>query len=54
MTTPKTESGAAVDVATIRSVQLVDLAPRTILGVLVMSNGGFGGVHQKLLEALAR
>jgi UDP-N-acetylmuramate: L-alanyl-gamma-D-glutamyl-meso-diaminopimelate ligase len=22
--------------------------------VLVMSNGGFGGVHQKILEALAR
>jgi UDP-N-acetylmuramate: L-alanyl-gamma-D-glutamyl-meso-diaminopimelate ligase len=22
--------------------------------ILVMSNGGFGGVHQKLLEALAQ
>jgi len=22
--------------------------------ILVMSNGGFGGVHQKLLDALAR
>jgi UDP-N-acetylmuramate: L-alanyl-gamma-D-glutamyl-meso-diaminopimelate ligase len=22
--------------------------------IVVMSNGGFGGVHQKLLEALAR
>lgn len=31
--------GEPVDVATIRSVQLVDLAPRTILAVLVMSNG---------------
>jgi heat-inducible transcriptional repressor len=31
--------GEPVEVATIRSVQLVDLAPRTILAVLVMSNG---------------
>jgi heat-inducible transcriptional repressor len=31
--------GEPVEVATIRSVQLVDLTPRTILGVMVMSNG---------------
>jgi UDP-N-acetylmuramate: L-alanyl-gamma-D-glutamyl-meso-diaminopimelate ligase len=32
-----------------------DLAPRLDKGdvVLVMSNGGFGGIHQKLLDALA-
>jgi UDP-N-acetylmuramate: L-alanyl-gamma-D-glutamyl-meso-diaminopimelate ligase len=32
-----------------------DLAPRLSKGdvVLVMSNGGFGGIHQKLLDALA-
>jgi len=32
-----------------------DLAPRTRAKdvVLIMSNGGFGGIHQKLLEALA-
>ena len=31
-----------------------DLAPRLTVGdvVLVMSNGGFGGIHQKLLDAL--
>ncbi len=31
-----------------------DLAPRLINGdvVLIMSNGGFGGIHQKLLDAL--
>jgi UDP-N-acetylmuramate: L-alanyl-gamma-D-glutamyl-meso-diaminopimelate ligase len=31
-----------------------DLAPRLANGdvVLVMSNGGFGGIHQKLLDAL--
>jgi UDP-N-acetylmuramate: L-alanyl-gamma-D-glutamyl-meso-diaminopimelate ligase len=31
-----------------------DLAPRLAKGdvVLVMSNGGFGGIHQKLLDAL--
>lgn len=31
--------GEATEVATIRSVQLVDLSPRTVLAVLVMSNG---------------
>ncbi len=31
--------GEPVEVATIRSVQLVDLTPRTVLGVMVMSNG---------------
>ena len=31
-----------------------DLTPRLRKGdvVLVMSNGGFGGIHQKLLDAL--
>jgi UDP-N-acetylmuramate: L-alanyl-gamma-D-glutamyl-meso-diaminopimelate ligase len=31
-----------------------DLAPRLVKGdvVLIMSNGGFGGIHQKLLDAL--
>jgi UDP-N-acetylmuramate: L-alanyl-gamma-D-glutamyl-meso-diaminopimelate ligase len=33
-----------------------DLAPRLKSRdvVLVMSNGGFGGIHQKLLDALKR
>jgi heat-inducible transcriptional repressor len=31
--------GEPVEVATIRSVQLIDLTPRTVLGVMVMSNG---------------
>ena len=31
--------GEAHDVATIRSVQLVDLSPRTVLAIVVMSNG---------------
>ncbi len=31
--------GEPADVATIRSAQLVDLSPRTLLGVVVMSNG---------------
>lgn len=31
--------GEPVDVATIRSVQLIDLTPRSVLGVMVMSNG---------------
>lgn len=31
--------GEATDVSTVRSVQLVDLSPRTILAVMVMSNG---------------
>jgi len=33
---------------------LKDLTPRLKEGdvVLVMSNGGFGGIHQKLLDAL--
>jgi UDP-N-acetylmuramate: L-alanyl-gamma-D-glutamyl-meso-diaminopimelate ligase len=33
-----------------------DLSPRLKARdvVLVMSNGGFGGIHQKLLDALGR
>ncbi len=31
--------GEPVEVATIRSVQLIDLTPRSVLGVMVMSNG---------------
>lgn len=31
--------GEPVEVATIRSVQLIDLTPHTVLGVMVMSNG---------------
>ena len=31
--------GEPVEVATIRSVQLIDLTPRAVLGVMVMSNG---------------
>jgi UDP-N-acetylmuramate: L-alanyl-gamma-D-glutamyl-meso-diaminopimelate ligase len=34
-------------------VQAVKSAARAGDQVLVMSNGGFGGVHQKLLDALA-
>jgi UDP-N-acetylmuramate: L-alanyl-gamma-D-glutamyl-meso-diaminopimelate ligase len=34
-------------------VQAVKAAARPGDHVLVMSNGGFGGVHQKLLDALA-
>jgi UDP-N-acetylmuramate: L-alanyl-gamma-D-glutamyl-meso-diaminopimelate ligase len=33
---------------------VTDLGPRLTKGdvVLIMSNGGFGGIHQKLLDAL--
>src|SRR5690606_14801805 len=31
--------GESHDVSTIRSVQLIDLAPRTVLAIMVMSNG---------------
>jgi UDP-N-acetylmuramate: L-alanyl-gamma-D-glutamyl-meso-diaminopimelate ligase len=34
-------------------VQAIKQAARPGDHVLVMSNGGFGGVHQKLLDALA-
>jgi UDP-N-acetylmuramate: L-alanyl-gamma-D-glutamyl-meso-diaminopimelate ligase len=35
-------------------VQAVSKAARPGDHILVMSNGGFGGVHGKLLDALAR
>jgi UDP-N-acetylmuramate: L-alanyl-gamma-D-glutamyl-meso-diaminopimelate ligase len=35
-------------------VRLVVAAAQTGDHLLCMSNGGFGGVHQKLLDALAR
>ena len=45
--------GEATDIATVRSVQLVDLSPRNVLAVMVMSNGTIVKRSLELAEDVA-